>query len=517
MSNRTASADQTLLESVAQTIQTAPAMTTSSAEPARLEGYPDALAAADEQLTALARDLDRALGAFAAGAGAYLPAGFDPASDGELVRGLRDESQYQASWVARIGAGFRAADADIGNDGIFSANDGFLDSLVGAPTLTIPDAGTDPAEVAQWWATMPQDLRNRMIRRDYAQLGRLRGLPAADTDRINRRRLGRDLSDLRQRKADLERRLANADSSFERRQILAELTPVNTGLANAEKIADQMAALDEHHRTDRDHYARPYLLTYGYQDNGRFAVALGDPDHAANTAVVVPGTGHDVNHEGGLFGPVSEGERLLGEMNYTTGDTASGLASGATTNSVIVWMGTDMPDDIPQAMNGTYGDNAHGADWLRDDVAGYQAAHAQAQPDSTAAGAEGHTTVVAHSYGSYMSGEAIKGGMRVDDFVSVGSPGIDADNPGELGMANEHVWAGRTSGDAFESDGDIIGSSRWFGSSPTAGSFDATVFATDDSSRHSEYYKAQSQSLANLARISTGHYGDVELRPPDPF
>jgi hypothetical protein len=525
MGDGTASPDQTFLEAVAQTVQTAPAMTTSSAEPARLEAYPDVLAAADEQLTALARDLDRDLGAFAAGAGAYLPAGFDPASDGNFVRDLRDESRYLADWVARIGAGFRAADTDPDGDGIFSANDGFLDGLVGPATvaeaLTVPPAGTDPAEVAQWWATLPVNLRDRLIRSDYAQLGRLRGLPAGDTDRINRLRLASDRATLDARYDEVTDRIAEIDTQFtggmgpndrlllaERARLLEEQDRLEVELSNVQKIEQQMRALDD----DEPPGPHAYLLTYAHENEGRFAVALGNPDTADNTAVVVPGTGHDVKHETGLFPTVNDGRRLYDTMNAQT-DT------GATSNSVIVWMGADMPDEIsvtsPNATNPTYGDIEHGAGWLRDDVAGYQAAHSQADRGDTPTSAQGHMTVITHSYGSYMTGEAIKGGMRVDDFVSVGSAGLRAERPEDLGgMDGAHVWAAAA-------DADPVPDLQWHGNDPADADFGASVIDTSGSHGHSEYYEVDEQgrpgrSLRNLGSIAVGDYDHVVRRDPDP-
>lgn len=266
---------------------------------------------------------------------------------------------------------------------------------------------------------------------------------------------------------------------------------MQTELENADKIKKQMDDLDSKHPPG----PKPYLLTYYYQNEGKFAVALGNPDTADNTAVVVPGTTHDVKNEGAPFEPVGQGEDLLAKMNER--------APGAK-NSTIVWMGTDMPDELPSAANTTYGDIDHGGGRLRDDVAGYNAAHAQAND-----GYEGHTTVIAHSYGSYMSGEAIKGGMNVDDFVNIGSAGIKADNAGELGMANEHVWAAEAPGDPIDL------APPWLGESPMSDSFGATEFGTGSAQGHSEYY-SDDVSLTNMADIAVGRYDDVTTPQPLP-
>jgi len=106
-------------------------VTTSSADPDRLEAYPGQLATPDDELTTLAADVDEASAAFAAGAGSY-GGGFDAAWAGDLVRGLRDESQHLSGWVASVGAAFREA----GARGIPPEElDSFISSQVGEPTI----------------------------------------------------------------------------------------------------------------------------------------------------------------------------------------------------------------------------------------------------------------------------------------------------------------------------------------------------------------------------------------------
>ncbi len=105
-------------------------------------------------------------------------------------------------------------------------------------------------------------------------------------------------------------------------------------------------------------------------------------------------------------------------------------------------------------------------------------------------------------------------GLAADDIAFVGSPGVGASNVNQLSPGAGHVYAGAT-----EHDPVVQGtSSDWFtkdGSStgPYDKSFGATVFGTTDSANvanaHSEYYREGSESLQNLARIATGHGGEV--------
>lgn len=123
-------------------------MTTGSAEPSRLESYPDKLVDADDQLTTLAADLDETLADFKDGASGYLSGDFDTEWAGALVRGLRDESQHLSGWVANVGAEFRRKGGDANGDGIFSADDNRLSHGIGEPTIAGAQAAADGATAA---------------------------------------------------------------------------------------------------------------------------------------------------------------------------------------------------------------------------------------------------------------------------------------------------------------------------------------------------------------------------------
>lgn len=372
----------------------------------------------------------------------------------------------------------------------------------GQSNVVIPEANTDPAAVAAWWESLSSETREDLIRNNNAQLGTLRGLPAEDMDRINRLRLDEDIATLTEALRTVTATI-NGDGALGGEvdpALYREAERLRTELSNAEEMKDQMNRLDRNHRDEGG--PKPYLLTYAYQNEGRFAVALGDPDTAEDTVVVVPGAGHDVKKEGGPFPTVGEGLRLYDEMK-SGAPVGLGLSD---THSVIVWLGADMPDaPAPAGLNPTYGDSEHGARWLHDDIEGYQAAITN--PDN-------HLTILAHSYGSYMAGQAIQMGLKVDDFVVVGSPGVAANSAEELGMPG-HVWAAAADGDGF------VAMTGWHGNPPTFENFGATVFATDGSEihegseGHGEYFKEDSESLDNIAKIATGNGDLVSRRPPD--
>jgi hypothetical protein len=108
-------------------------------------------------------------------------------------------------------------------------------------------------------------------------------------------------------------------------------------------------------------------------------------------------------------------------------------------------------------------------------------------------------------------------GLKADDIAFVGSPGVGASNVDQLSAGRGHVYVGgaehdpviqATSGDWFTKDGSSTG--------PYDSSFGARQFGTSGESwvghAHSSYYDKGSESLDNLAKIATGHGGDVSAQ-----
>lgn len=345
----------------------------------------------------------------------------------------------------------------------------------------IPTAGTDPKQVARWWASLTPAQRTWLTQHRYHDLRDLRGLPAVDLDEINRRRLADDLTTLKDRAAALKER-----AKFDPLALGAYLR-LSRALNNALGVQH---ALDQHSGT--------LLITYdpyGPTGAGRAAIAYGNPDTADNTALVVPGTGNSTSN---LDSPMGDGSRLRNQMDQS---------SPGRHNAVVVWMGYDAPDNIPEAAHDHFAQEGQG--WLKDDVAGYQVAHEQAT-----GGQHGHITVVSHSYGTYVTGLALHGGMKVDDVVFIGSPGVGVNHASDLGLDGQHVYVGRTRDDPIQIVDDRFTPHAPFGNGPEDKGFGATPFGTDDSHGHSHYYDRGSESLGNIGRVAVGQGSQVT--PPNP-
>lgn len=249
-----------------------------------------------------------------------------------------------------------------------------------ARPIPLPPPGASTEDVEQWWKSLSQKDRERLIAEHPAESGNLNGIPAAARDTINQQVQTDDLN----RIADTA-----TQHGVSKEQVLAN--PGFYGLSaddvtrynNALKVQQGM----NHQRGDDPDPSRqrPVML-WKYEplaDNGqgRAAIAIGNPDYADNTTVIVPGTGSSV--EGGWL---SDGHNDA--MNLW--DQAN-AADPNSTHSVMSWMGYDAPDGFSDTRVANPDLARAGGDVLAADVNGLWTTHQDAQQ---------HVTVIGHSYGS---------------------------------------------------------------------------------------------------------------------
>ena len=118
------------------------------------------------------------------------------------------------------------------------------------------------------------------------------------------------------------------------------------------------------------------------------------------------------------------------------------------------------------------------------------------------------TTLLCHSYGSVVCGEAVKG-LPVDDVAAFGSPGMKAPSAGALGT-HANVWAARGSRDWMQFVPHVRVLGLGFGTDPVSPGFGAHVFGAGTAG-HSDYLRPGSLSLRNLALIALGRDGQVAM------
>jgi pimeloyl-ACP methyl ester carboxylesterase len=130
-----------------------------------------------------------------------------------------------------------------------------------------------------------------------------------------------------------------------------------------------------------------------------------------------------------------------------------------------------------------------------------------------------HLTLVGHSYGSLAVGYAMRSSAPADDVVLAGSPGV--------GVRSALALTGKP-GNVFvaEARGDAVADLHWFGADPSGRAFGALQLQTDGgidaltgaeltaSRGHSQYFRAGSESLRNIAAVTIGApqlatYGDM--------
>lgn len=335
------------------------------------------------------------------------------------------------------------------------------------PQPTVPP-GASAEDVARWWNSLPPAERATLLTEDPQRFGSLDGISAADRDAANRAMLDADLR-----------------------------TTATERHANARRVAD---AVDLNAmRTGVD----VLLLTYQpaqFGGQGRAAIAIGDPDTAAHTTVMVPGTGNSV----------TSGWLSTADAANLFDETAA--ASRGEPISVVAWMGYDAPDSMLDPRVATPGLAHRGGALLAADVNALNATRRTGEP----------ATVVGHSYGSTTVADAAAGyGMRAGDVVLIGSPGTDmARTATDFHLPpGGHIYVGSASTDPVTTLSGLPGPlpngepllGVGLGADPTADGFGSTRFKAEVPgftwqtwTEHSRYFDPGSESLYSIADIAAG-------------
>jgi len=376
------------------------------------------------------------------------------------------------------------------------------------PHLTIPDSGTDANQVKRWWDSLGPNERQRLADQRPGRIGNLNGIPVAIRDCANRKVMNQDLDRVRH---------AAANAGVPTEAAVAEpgkygLTQADiTRYRNAENV---QKAVDVNAQMDPSGVPRHPVFLHTYEPEqfggqGRAAVAIGNPDEADNTTVLVPGTGNSIRDR---YFVRADGLNLYNETQN---------AAPAKKNSVVLWMGYDAPDSATDTRIAQTGLARDGGSMLASDVKAF---------DVTNGDNDSHVTVIGHSYGSTTVADAAAGyGMRADDVVLVGSPGTDlAKSTADFHLAEGgHVYVGAASSDPVTQFGSkqipltpfaptpfdmpTPGIPVGLGTDPAADGFGSTRFKAEipgfnnPFSDHSKYFTPGSESLYAIADITSGN------------
>ncbi len=440
--------------------------------------------------------------------GGPAPRDLPATASADVVRQRAAEHQHR---LQHLLADVGVADADLARH-VARA----VDSLtVAAQRASQPvDVGSEIQTIIDHRRSLPSDSRqlnelwNRLSAMEKAALwnadrsiGNRDGIPATDRDHFNRRHLAELQRDERARIARyvdthpylVDGRIPRSPgpggylTEARRRSELDDVTRTHRSLIDLERALEQPPGADPRHLL---------LLDRG----GRVAVAVNNPDVARNVATFVPGTGANAGNVGG-------GIKRAQAMVF-----AADKADPAASTSVIAWYAYEAPTGLAAAAGP--GSAAHAAGPLDDFQAGLRATHE---------GVASHNTVVAHSYGTVVVGEAASQGhiLEADDLVFVGSPGVGGpDSPSDLRLA--HVGPERMADHVYATTAvhDPIGMVEGIhGRSPADTDFGAKIFAADPGSpytgeAHSQYWDIapngrMNRALEAMGMIITGRGGEV--------
>ena len=334
---------------------------------------------------------------------------------------------------------------------------------------------TDPQQLHDLWRTLTSAEKDALWQHDQ-YLGNHDGIPAVDRDHYNRLKL--------------------QDEYY--RAVVHDPSVDDNG-----KGDDLATVLSQVDKPDR------YLLQLDTQSGSRThaIIASGNPDTAGTVTTYVPGTG-------------SRPSKIGGDMDRVEAMKSQAQYSGAKNPSVIAWLGYDAPEGLTNATQQHYADSATSSlDRFQD---GLRVTHD---------GSPSHNTVIGHSYGSTLVGDAAAHGhtLNADSVMFVGSPGVTAMNASDLNLTGishddvaNHIFASKAANDPIPFLYPEIGTGELpglddFGPDPAdpAQGFGAKVFTSDPGSSHwyelgygdhahSEYWKAHSKSLIAIGDIIAG-------------
>ena len=341
-----------------------------------------------------------------------------------------------------------------------------------ADVLSRPIAVVD---VAQWWGSASQAVRQKLTRQTPELIGNLEGIPFAVRDAANRAYLGNEI-------AKLEAQLRTGVGRG-----------MNVEVTNHLHMLTQIRAA----LTPDDDTTSRTLVSLNTTAPGRAAIAIGDLTTADYVSYLIPGM---------LF-------TIDGQIDYWA-DTAttlyqdqlawlSRLGDSSSTVATIAWVGYQ----TPHLLNvGSLTLAEQGADYLTRSIEGLQGVRGSHQP---------YLSVVAHSYGSTAVMMALQhADFQIDALAVVGSPGSSAQSVSALAVRGGNVYVG-------EADGDPVANTAFYGSDPGApaygahrmgvsGGIDAvTGQPLSPSIWHIGYFERGSESMRNFALIGINAGGLV--------
>jgi hypothetical protein len=411
------------------------------------------------------------------------------------------------------------------------------------------DSGATPEQINEWWNGLSEAERLGILEGSPELIGDVDGIPTEFRDSANRdlleTELGRFDPMLDEEIADVEALIAEMEANGDHQTVTTRDDPVHgtiTSTSPTQEYLDLVAQLEElqGQRDDRDALTSLqdgisgqassgqdyYLLGYGADtDDGRAIVSVGNPDTATNTGVFVPGTYAGLDNFAEPGGALDRAERMAEDANRW------GVPGEET--AMIAWLDYDVPESA-----------SPGEDWADEGMAGIipEAGVDEAAKDGAVTlnhfvdglnstnenGEDSNTTLIAHSYGTRLIGEAVQlPDHGADQIVAVASPGLGVSHVSQLELPADKVWVTTAEGDAIEAvpdwnvthgvdptdqsveldiPGEDGGQYEGFG----AQVFESEAMGGSGSEIHGGYWDAENDARQNIAYIVTGQTGRVD-------
>ena len=406
-----------------------------------------------------------------------------------------------AADLARFLADARDFAALAGGPGVFAEWQGeaALRTAIGDELEALVESGASAGLVSRFFAGLAADEVAHLARTRPDLIGPLDGAPLEARFVANRLLLGAHRRELRERVDELE----NANSPWGALWRHPEIAATWTDLAVATALL----------RDDRR------IVLFDAAGPMRIAEWIG-PIDAAHVVVLVPGAGVDAAQ----FEAFAAAAESLVRMD-ASGDVA-----------VVAALVYETPPSFVSAALGTYADR--GGPAVAEFVSGLL-------PSGR------HVTLVGHSYGAVVVGEALRRGLlsaigEGGDVVFLAAPGVRSDAASGLGIAPSHVWSALVPGDEIQlavhprtaacllagvgALAPLAGcdTSEWLmhGRNPVHPAFGARVFDAEPGAAHvglahNDYFatwwengvEVPTAALANVLRIATRRYQEVTPPP----
>jgi hypothetical protein len=367
--------------------------------------------------------------------------------------------------------------------------------------------GKSPKENADWWNGLTQEQRDEYATLYPASVGALDGLPSSVRDDANRMVFAETRAQIQTdlNKPAPNQYIPNPSGSYPAVVVSPEYREWQK---NQETLKNQLKGIESiqarFDATGKEGLPEAYLLGYDKNGIGRAIIANGNPDTADHTAVYVPGTTTNLNDFDDNISRMTE--TWLETQKWAPGEKVS----------TITWFGYEAPHSIaPDAMQKGW---AHdGSPKLLQFMDGLETVQGGAD--------KSHTTIIGHSYGSTVVGDASnRGHLAADDIVAVGSPGMLTGKAEDLDVDKGHVWSEAAWNDVVPAGGKVAGLGgytwgveTWNGIPFNAG-YVQTVPSDElfgahrmdvDTSGHSDYWTRDSESLKNQSKVVAGAYDKV--------